>query len=108
MLELHNGNVQYNDLSINNIMPHWESDGSLKIWVRDWECMPYMGENIESLWHVETNNAKEKSKERWWVAPELFGVQRRRQQDRPNYYTKEAVAFTVGKVTSQLYNQGHT
>lgn len=41
------------------------------------------------------------------MAPELFGVQRRRHQDRPNYYTKEAASFTVGKVTSQLYDQGH-
>ena len=31
MFELHNGNVQYNDVFIENIMVHWEWDKSLKI-----------------------------------------------------------------------------
>src|SRR5665213_2255505 len=73
MEALHDANVQYNDLSIDNIMLHWESDGSLKIGVCDWGCATHSGEDVLSLWHAETKEAKEKlRKEKFWVAPELF------------------------------------
>lgn len=69
MLELHNENVQHNDHSIDNIMLHWESDGSMKIGVCDWGCISHMGENVKLLWHEETKETNEKL-EKWWVALE--------------------------------------
>jgi hypothetical protein len=69
MSELHNGIVQHNDLSINNITLHWELDESLKIEVCNWGCtLHILSENLESFWHVEIKEAKEKLKEeKWWV-----------------------------------------
>jgi hypothetical protein len=74
MLELHNGNVQHINFFIDNIMLHWELDGSLKIGVCYWRCTSHMGENVESLGHAETKKANKTLKKKWWVAPELFRV----------------------------------
>lgn len=59
MSELQKGNVQYDDLCIDNIMLHWESNGSVKIGVCDGGCASHTGENVELLWHAETKEAKE-------------------------------------------------
>lgn len=59
MSELHNENSQHNNLSIHNIMLHWELDGSLKSRVCHWGCALHTVENVESLWHVETEAAKD-------------------------------------------------
>ena len=103
MEALHGANVQHNDLSIDNIMLHWETDGSLKIGVCDWGCATHSGEEVSSLWHAETPEAKEELKnDKFWVARELFYIQNRKHQDKPPYYTKEAECYTVGKIARQL------
>lgn len=61
--------MQNNDIFIDKIMLHWESEGSLRIGVCDWGCTTYSGENIQLLWHVENKGAKEKFKGR-----EVLGV----------------------------------
>jgi hypothetical protein len=38
LVGLHNGNVQHNHLSINNIMLYWELNGSLKIEICNLGC----------------------------------------------------------------------
>lgn len=66
------------------------------------------GENVESLWHEETEVAKEILKrEKWWVASELFMIQSMRHQNLPTYHTKEVESFTVGKLARHLYDQVH-
>ena len=107
MEALHDANVQHNDLSIDNIMLHWESDGSLKIGVCDWGCATHSGEEVLSLWHAETVEAKEKlRREKFWVAPEMFYIQNRRHKDPDVYYTKEAECYAVGVLARQLCNDG--
>ena len=59
MLELHNKNVQHNDLTINNIVLHWESDGSLEIRLCNWGCGLHTNESVVSLRHAEIKEAKE-------------------------------------------------
>ena len=59
MLELHNGNVQHNEFSIDNIMLQWKLDGSLKIETHNLGHASHMSENVESLWHAKTAEAKE-------------------------------------------------
>ena len=49
MEALHGANVQHNDLSLDNIMLHWETDGSLKIGVCNWGCAMHLGEEVPSL-----------------------------------------------------------
>ena len=51
--------MQDNNFFIDNIMLHWEADGSLKIEVHDWRCTLHTCENDESLWHAKIKNAKE-------------------------------------------------
>ena len=58
MLELHNGNVQHNILSVYNIMLHWEWVGNLKIGVCDLRYVLHMDENVESLLHMDIEEAK--------------------------------------------------
>ena len=107
MEALHEANVQHNDLSIDNVMLHWESDGGLKIGVCDWGCATHSGEEALSLWHSETAEAKEKlRRDKFWVAPELFYIQNRKHKDPDVYYTKEAECFAVGVIARQLCNDG--
>ena len=97
MEALHDANVQHNDLSIDNIMLHWESDGSLKIGVCDWGCATHSGEDVLLLWHAKTAEAKEKlRREKFWEAPELFYIQNMRHKDPDVYYSAEAECYAVG------------
>ena len=65
--------------------------------------MLHMGENVESLWHAKTENAKKSlENEKWWVVLELLRIYNMRHQDPPKYYTKEVESLTVGKLAWQF------
>lgn len=50
MLELLNENAQNNGFSMDYVMLHWESDGSMKIArVYDWRCAFHPGEKVETM-----------------------------------------------------------
>lgn len=86
--------VQHNDIFIDKIMLHWESEGSLRIGVCDWGCTTYLGENVQSLWHVENKGAKKKLKEKkLWVA--FLYVYNMRHHDPYVHYQKEAQCYIV-------------
>ena len=94
MLELHDRNVQHNNILIDNIMLHWELDKRLKIGVYEWGCTSHMGENVEIKWHAETKDAKQNlEKEKIWVASKLFRDHNRRYQDPSRNYTKLRVLW---------------
>lgn len=89
MPELHDRNMQHNNILIDNVMLHWELDGRLKIGVYNWGCTSHMGENVEILRHAETNDAKQNLKrEKIRMASKLFRDHTRRYQDSPRNYTK--------------------
>lgn len=88
---VHMKNVQYNDIFINNIMLHWESDVRLKIGMCN-GGVTHKGENVQSLWHAESEETKGKLKEKFWVAPKLLYVYNRRHQHLDVPYTKEVDA----------------
>ena len=78
-------NVQRHDLSIDNIMLHWKSDGSMKIGVQLGTLL-HTVKNVESMWHAKTKDAKDKlKKEKFKVAPKLFRIPIKRHQDPSKY-----------------------
>lgn len=97
-LELHNVNEQHDDLATDNIMLHWELDKCMIIGGCGWKCTLHMGEKVESLWYVETKDAKEKMKKvKFWVALELFRVHKWRHHDLPKHYTEVVERLTVAQ-----------
>ena len=82
--------MQHNDLATYNITLHWELDKNLKIAVCNWGCTSQMSRNVDSFWHAETVDIKEKlKKEKFWMALELFRPIVRDNRIYPKYYTKE-------------------
>lgn len=97
-----------NDIFIDNIMLYWESKWKFENWSLRLVCKSHTSKNVEWLWHVKTEEAKENlKKEKWWVALELFWVHNRKYQDLPIYYTKEVENFIKGKLARQLCDHGH-
>lgn len=70
-----------------------ESNGNLKIGVYDFGCVSHTGENVELLWHAETEEAKENfQKKKLWVAPKLIRVHSKRHHNPP---TKLRVSWSA-------------
>ena len=100
--------MQQNDISIDNIMFLWESNRSPNIGMCNWGCALHMNENVESLWHVETEEAKDNLKnEKWWVGSMSSRVQSRKHEYLSKYYSKEVESFTIDKLAWQLYDKGY-
>jgi hypothetical protein len=58
----------------------------LKNGVHNWRCTLHTIENVESMWHAKTKDAKDKlKKEKFKVASKLFKTHSKRHQDPPKY-----------------------
>lgn len=108
MLELHYGNVQHNDLFIDNIILHWELDGSLKIGIYDWGCTLHMGENVESLWHMEPMMPRNNGRRNFrWLSSCLGSTIRDIKICLHIALRKLRVLLSTNKLAWQLCNYGH-
>ena len=105
MSELHDGNVQHNDLSIDNIMLHWKSYIRVECKIKVVLCINVRMLNHFGMWNQSGNGKLEKWE--WRVTPKLFRVHSKRHQVLLKYYTKEVESFMVRKLAKQLCNQGH-
>ena len=75
--------MQRDDISIDNIMLHWELDDSMNIGVCNWGCVTHVGDNAESIWHAKRSCLKGTNDEGgilsgMWVALELFYIYNRK------------------------------
>lgn len=73
MAELHNGNVQHNDFSIDNIILHWELDGSMNIEVCNLGSTLHTSEKLESLWHAKIARCQGKVEEDYYLGGTQIG-----------------------------------
>ena len=106
--ELHNRNVQLNNLPIENIMLHLESNENMKVGVCYWRCTSHTCKVVESLWHVKSETVKETLKtENCSVSLELFRFHNKRHHVPIKHYIKEAKNFNVGKSKRYLCNHGY-
>lgn len=70
-------------------------------------CTLHRGENVDSLWHVESEEANEKlKKQKWWVAFILFRATIGGIKNHLEITPRRLRVFIVGKLTRQVCDQG--
>jgi serine/threonine protein kinase len=115
MDRVHKTKVLHNDISPSDVMLHFPSDkvDEVYIGVCDWGMASRTFEDTPSNFGYQTVEKMEEDKShRRWVAPELFYVFGPPNSDtsldrmkREHLYTKEADAYSVGKLAQKIWNE---